>query len=98
MARKRSLRQIAWEKSGGNCHLCGLPMQLESNHDTNPLAFTLEHITPKSKGGTNDYENIDGAHRFCNQFKGESLINELPNGWKQVVKWKIKNYIANAKV
>lgn len=100
MARKRSLRQLAWEKSGGNCCLCGLPMQLfkDERSNSNPLAYTLEHMIPKARGGTNDYDNIDGSHRYCNAYKGDAPIDELPSEYRKFLKWKIKNIIMHQKV
>lgn len=100
MSRKRSVRQLAWEKSGGNCCLCGLPMQLfkDDQSNSNPLAFTVEHLLPKTQGGTNDLDNIDGSHRFCNAYKGGESMEELPAGYKKFLRWKVKNIILHTKV
>lgn len=97
VARQRSLRTQAWEKSGGFCCLCGLQMAPDDSMGL-ALSFTLEHIVPKSRGGTNDMENLNGSHQFCNNMKKESLEEELPDGFKRVIRWKIKNLWANSKV
>ena len=34
------------------------------------LGFTVEHIVPRSKGGTDEPENLGVAHRACNSAKG----------------------------
>lgn len=34
---------------------------------------TLDHIFPKSKGGSNDLRNLQLAHRWCNNKKGDSI-------------------------
>jgi 5-methylcytosine-specific restriction protein A len=41
------------------CHWCGLPFTRED-------PATADHIVPKAKGGTNDEQNLVGAHRSCN--------------------------------
>lgn len=97
MSRAHSLRQKAWEKCGGICYLCGLPM-FPNAESGSPLVFTLEHIIPKSKGGTNDMENLSGSHQFCNNFKQDCLLEDLPAGYRKVLRWKINNLIVNSQV
>lgn len=95
--RAKSLRRLAWEKSSGICSLCGLQMMPDDTHSP-LLAYTIEHIVPKSRGGTNDIFNLDGAHQWCNNYKGDSLLEELPNGYRRFLKWKIKNLLVNLKI
>lgn len=97
MARLRSLRQRAWEKCGGICYLCGLPM-MPNVEPGDPLAYTLEHIIPKALGGQSDTDNVNGAHQYCNNYKGDSLISDLPSGYRAALRWKIKNLLAHMKV
>lgn len=97
MSRLRSLRQRAWEKSEGVCFLCKLPM-LPNAEPGNPLAFTIEHILPRGKGGSNDMDNISGSHQYCNNWKQDELMENLPDGWRRVIRWKIKHLLANMKV
>lgn len=96
--RAKSLRRLAWEKSEGICILCSLWMPPpEENTYCGQLQYTVEHLLPKSRGGTNDIENLDGSHQFCNNFRGNTLLEDMPPGWKRVIKWKIKNLLANSK-
>lgn len=98
MARLRSLRQRSWEKCEGICFLCGLPM-IPDAVPGNPLAFTIEHIIPRSKeGGTNDMENISGSHFWCNNYKSDALMEELPDGYRRALRWKVKHLLANMKI
>jgi 5-methylcytosine-specific restriction endonuclease McrA len=36
---------------------------------------SIDHIIPNSKGGTNDYENHQLAHKSCNNRKGDQVPN-----------------------
>ena len=55
------------------CALCGQPIDysLPSRH---PLSFELDEIVPISRGGSPvDEENVQPAHRICNQRKGNKM-------------------------
>lgn len=93
MARIQSLRKRVWDKSEGICCLCGLQMFPDDAYGRE-LAYTIEHIVPRSSGGTNDMDNLDGSHQFCNQYKSESLMEDLPAGYRKFLKWKIKNLLS----
>lgn len=92
MARVKSLRSRVWEKSDGICCLCGQQMMPDDQYGRE-LAYTIEHMVPRSRGGSNEIENLEGSHQWCNQFKGESLIEELPPGYRKILKWKIKHLL-----
>lgn len=34
---------------------------------------SIDHIIPRSKGGSNDYENLQLAHKSCNNQKGDQI-------------------------
>lgn len=38
---------------------------------------TIDHLTPKSKGGTNRQENLVVACLECNQLKGDKILENL---------------------
>jgi len=47
-----------------------------------PIAFgkdSLEHLTPVSRGGSNDYENLGVAHLNCNHKKHTKTLEEWFN-------------------
>jgi hypothetical protein len=46
------------------CALCG-----------QPGADTVDHITPVSRGGTNELANLQPAHRSCNRAKGGQVAH-----------------------
>lgn len=45
------------------CELCGKPMH----------RFTVDHIVPKSKGGSNELSNLRLTHERCNRVRGNKF-------------------------
>lgn len=45
------------------CHICGLPG-----------AATVDHLVPRSLGGSNDLENLAPAHASCNYSRGNKEV------------------------
>lgn len=42
-----------------------------------------DHVIPRSRGGTDRFENLVLACLPCNSLKGARLLSELPDGWWQ---------------
>ena len=56
------------------CGICGKPVDF-SYKNPHPLAPTVDHIIPVSKGGhPSDISNLQLAHRYCNRAKADSLL------------------------
>lgn len=55
------------------CSICGHPINPLLQHP-DPLAVTLEHIFPISKGGTHSVKNCAPAHGICNTRKGAKIL------------------------
>lgn len=53
----------------GVCGLCGCRV---SRKDVGIWSFTVDHITPVSKGGEHRYCNVQTAHMYCNTIKNDS--------------------------
>lgn len=53
------------ERSGGKCLCCGKQLK--------PEDFTVDHVVPLSRGGTNDIENLVALCFNCNSFKSNDL-------------------------
>ena len=51
----------------GKCLICGGPLRFDANTGE---GATVEHILPRSLGGTNELRNLGVAHRRCNGEKG----------------------------
>lgn len=74
--RNLARRKVIWNRSSSICYLCGEYVSFDE--------FTIEHLKPKSRGGTNDLSNLRASHFHCNQKKGSKLlspevINKLNN-------------------
>ena len=70
------LVQVLHEQ-GLTCHLCLKPvvLGLRARHPRGP---SLDHVIPRSRGGTNDRENLRIAHHGCNSRRGaKPLTPEL---------------------
>lgn len=54
---------------GNRCHICGrlIDLKLSGMH---PMGFTIDHLLPVSRGGTNEISNLHVAHRRCNTARG----------------------------
>lgn len=51
------------------CGLCGFPVAVNRKFP-HPLSPSLDHILPRSKGGSDDPANLQAAHLVCNISKG----------------------------
>lgn len=60
-----------WDRCGGRCHYCGVQMVRRGGRNM----FTLDHVIPRSRGGSNALSNLVGCCTECNNDKG-SLTGE----------------------
>ena len=71
--RDRHRRVIARMKPP--CGICGEPIDY-SLHYLDPMAYTVDHIIPLAKGGSDELDNKQAAHRDCNRGKSDRLDYE----------------------
>lgn len=75
--RRDELRR--WLRAQGRpCHICGMPIDysLPAGH---PMSFEVDEIVPVSMGGSPfDRDNVDAAHRICNQRRGNKPAAQGP--------------------
>lgn len=62
------------ERDGTNCALCDKPLDRHIKDPKNDWYITFDHIVPRSEGGANNLDNIQLAHRFCNEERGTDPI------------------------
>lgn len=75
---RRNLIDLLFHKEGGRCRYCSRAVR--KNYYSETYEFddaTIDHIVPKSKGGTNDRDNLALSCRACNHAKGDRDLNEF---------------------
>jgi len=88
------IRSLVAERAKGCCEYCFSQQQF-ATHD-----FSIEHIVPLSKGGTDDLENLSLCCQGCNNYKYISteildpetneltqLFNPRQDQWLQHFEW-----------
>ena len=61
-------RRAVFTRDGQTCVYCG------------GSATSIDHVVPRSRGGTHTWDNVVAACRRCNHTKGDRFLAEL--GWK----------------
>lgn len=75
--RDRARRRIAQDvKAGAPCALCQQPIDLELRYP-HPLSFTVDHITPTSHGGSDDFDQLRPVHNRCNRARSNGPDGSL---------------------
>lgn len=70
-------------RDGWVCHLCGKDIDRERRHwagNPDPLALSIDHVIPWSKGGTDDLDNLRAAHWRCNVSRGNADLPAVAHG------------------
>jgi 5-methylcytosine-specific restriction endonuclease McrA len=58
-------RRAVFHRDGGRCQYCGA------------AADSIDHVIPRSRGGSHTWENVVAACRRCNAHKGDRLLSEI---------------------
>lgn len=61
-------RRAVFARDGGACAYCGAP------------ATSLDHVVPRSRGGSHSWDNVVAACGRCNHTKADRNVTEL--GWR----------------
>lgn len=69
MTWRRETRAKVHAKCGGRCAYCGTEITVE--------AMQIDHIHPRSFGGTNAIENLLPSCRHCNNYKAVFSLEEF---------------------
>src|SRR3990167_9900499 len=67
-------RKNIFQRDSYTCQYC--------NKKTKREDLTIDHIVPRSRGGSNNWKNVVASCIFCNAEKGDKLLTEL--GWKLI--------------
>lgn len=70
-ARTPSFRRRIYFQSEGKCAICFQQIDLTIKHP-HKQSFSIDHIIPRSKGGSHTAENLQAAHLGCNMLKSDS--------------------------
>lgn len=75
-------RVVIYNRCKGRCGICGKFVPYD--------VFTIDHIVPLEKGGTNAMENLQCAHSWCNYVKRGSSMGELVGKLAGIVMYQMK--------
>ena len=62
---RQRIRGLLVKRDGLFCHWCGCDLNLDAKQ-SNPFFATIEHLVPRSEGGSNNLSNLGLACRPCN--------------------------------
>lgn len=65
----RRLAALVVDAYGYTCWLCHAPINPDLPR-THPQGLSLDHVTPRSRGGDNSVHNLRPAHLTCNCRRG----------------------------
>jgi 5-methylcytosine-specific restriction endonuclease McrA len=63
-------KYLLWLFQSKTCFVCENYLE--------PCEITLEHVTPRSKGGSNEWGNLAVSHLQCNLGKRDRIVDKLP--------------------
>lgn len=72
----KKLRKEVFSRDGYTCYLCSRRVKRThegGNQEDGSLA-TVDHLIPRSKGGTDDIDNLKTCCYDCNQIKADRLV------------------------
>lgn len=82
---RRALAEQVLATFGPICHLCkgsiSKPMGYKTDPDTqynpDPDSLSLDHLVPRSKGGTDEVGNLRPSHWRCNIARGNRPVYQI---------------------
>lgn len=81
-------RVAIYNRCKGRCGICGKFVPFD--------VFTVDHIIPLEKGGTNAMENLQCAHSWCNLIKHNASMEELMVKLVEIVLYQVRMMIGDA--
>lgn len=69
-----------WNKTDGRCWYCGERLikadPAQHGIDHKRRWYTIDHATPRSRGGSSEIENLLPCCNYCNGKKGDMTVEE----------------------
>lgn len=81
-------RTKIYNKNKGRCAICGRFVPFDE--------FTVDHIFPLSKGGTNELKNLQCTCKTCNLIKQDILPEDLMDKLTEIVLYQMKKNYNNS--
>lgn len=82
MANRRTFtdyeKKTIYAMGNGRCGICGKPIDFED--------MTVDHKIPISKGGANEFSNLQPACHCCNLIKNSLTMSELIEKMAEIIK------------
>lgn len=75
-------RVLIYNRNKGKCAICGDFVPCDT--------FTVDHIIPLAKGGTNDLDNLQRSCEVCNRIKQDILPENLMEKLNQIILYQMK--------
>lgn len=66
-----------YERDNYICWLCDEPVDRDADPQKDDWAPSLDHVVPRSRGGSHDPENLRTAHRWCNSVRSDNDYHDL---------------------
>lgn len=71
-------KKTIYANGNGRCGICGKPIDFDD--------MTVDHKIPLSKGGTNEFSNLQPACHCCNLIKNNLTMSELLKKMVEIIK------------
>jgi hypothetical protein len=68
------VRRKVFEKTDGFCHYCAVALTTDKGRAS---TFQVDHVVPRSKGGTNALSNLVPVCAVCNTTKGTMSVSDF---------------------
>lgn len=75
-------RKIVYAKNKGRCALCGKFINFDE--------FTIDHIQPISKGGSNNIQNLQATCSVCNRIKQDILPQDFLEKISEIIIYQMR--------
>lgn len=73
MSSRREIERVVQSRAGERCEYCRMHQSLQG------ATFHLEHVIPRSRGGTSDLDNLAWACPGCNLHKADRVEGADPD-------------------